>query len=84
MEHKPQKLVMANQRHLWRSIPRGVAYGYIPKRLHGEMRELEKAGKAVDPLWYNRDPALLHKLRVWRIQHRQYKWYAESMERPKD
>lgn len=84
VEHKPQALVVADNRHLWRAIPRKVAYDYIPKRLHSEMKELEKAGKAVNPLWYSGDPALVHKLRVWRIQHRQYKWYADSMEKPND
>jgi len=84
VEHKPQELVMADDRHLWRAIPKKVAYDYIPKRLHGQMKELEKAGKAVNPLWYSGDPALIHKLRIWRIQHRQYKWYADSMEKPND
>jgi len=84
VEHKPQELVVAQNRHLWRSIPRKVAYDYIPKRFHPEMEALEKAGKAVDPLWCPADTALLHKVRIWRIEHRQYEAYAKSMEKPKD
>jgi len=84
VEHKPRSLVLADRRNLWMAIPRKVAYDYIPKRLHGEMKALEKAGAYVNPLWYPADHALVHKLRVYRIQKRQFGWYAGSMERPKD
>ena len=85
VEHKPQpQPVLTQNRHLWMAIPRKVAYDYIPKRFHGEMKALEKAGAYVNPLWYSKDKALLHKLRVYRIQRRQYGWYAGSMEKPKD
>lgn len=82
--HQEQPLVVTENRHLWWAIPKKVAYDYIPKRLHPEMKALEKAGSAVNPLWYSADHALMHKLRVWRIQRRQYGWYASSMEKPKD
>lgn len=85
VEHKPQpQPVLTQNRHLWMAIPRKVAYDYIPKRFHGEMKALEKAGAYVNPLWYSKDKALLHKLRVYRIQRRQFGWYASSMEKPKD
>ena len=84
VEHKPRSLVLADRRNLWMAIPRKVAYDYIPKRLHGEMKALEKAGAYVNPLWYPADHALVHKLRVYRIQKRQFGWYAGSMEKPKD
>jgi len=84
VEHKQQPLIVTRNMHLWRAVPRKVAYDYIPKRFHEQMRALEKAGAAVNPLWYAGDRALVHKLRVWHIQHRQYKWYAGSMERPVD
>ena len=82
--HQEQPLVVTKNRHLWWAIPKKVAYDYIPKRLHPEMKALEKAGAAVNPLWYSADHALMHKLRVWRIQRRQFGWYASSMEKPKD
>ena len=82
IEHRPQPLVITKNRHLWRAIPRKVAYDYIPSRFHAEMKALERAGAAVNPLYYGADRNLIHKLRVWRIQHRQYKWYASSMEKP--
>ena len=82
--HRPQELVLTENRHLWWAIPKKVAYDYIPKRFHPEMKALEKANAAVNPLWYSKDRNLIHKLRVWRIQHRQFGWYASSMEKPKD
>ena len=84
VEHRPQGLVVTRNRHLWWAIPKKVAYDYIPKRFHPEMKALERAGAAVNPLWYSADHALLHKLRIYRIQRRQYGWYASSMEKPKD
>lgn len=82
--HKEQPMVCTQNRHLWMAIPKKVAYDYIPKRLHGEMKALEQAGAYVNPLWYSADHALLHKLRIYRIQKRQFGWYASSMEKPKD
>ena len=82
--HKEQPLVCSENRHLWWAIPKRVAYDYIPSRFHEEMKALERAGAAVNPLWYPADHALLHKLRIWRIQRRQFGWYASSMEKPRD
>ena len=82
VEHKPCELVKTRNHHLWMAIPRKVAYDYIPRRFHGEMKALEKAGAYVNPLWYGADTALIHKLRIYRIQRRQYGWYAGSMEKP--
>ena len=82
--HKEQPLVCSENRHLWWAIPKRVAYDYIPSRFHEEMKALERAGAAVNPLWYPADHALLHKLRIWRIQRRQFGWYASSMETPRD
>ena len=85
VEHTAQpQPVLAQNRHLWMAIPKKVAYDYIPKRFHPEMKALEKAGAYVNPLWYSADKALVHKLRIYRIQKRQYGWYAGSMEKPKD
>ena len=85
VEHKSQpEPVLTQNRHLWMAIPKKVAYDYIPKRFHEEMKALERAGAYVNPLWYAADGALIHKLRLYRIQRRQFGWYASSMEKPKD
>jgi len=82
--HKNQDFVLAQRRHLWWSVPKGVAYAYVSKRFHAEMKGLENAGASVNPLWYPADKAILHKIRVWRIQHRHFAAYAKSMDKPKD
>ena len=56
VEHKSQvQPVLTQNRHLWMAIPRRVAYDYIPRRFHEEMRALEKAGAYGNPLWYHGD-----------------------------
>lgn len=79
--HLPQELVVTQNRHLWWVLPKKVAYDYIPQKLHGEMKALDKAGASVDPLWYPADRSLVHKLRVWNMQRRQHARYAANMEK---
>ena len=81
VERRELPLVVTKNRHLWWAIPKKVAYDYISSRFHPEMKALDRAGASVNPLWYPADRNLIHKLRIWRIQHRQYKWYASSMEK---
>ena len=84
VEHKPQELVVTKNRNLWCVLPKKVAYDYISPAFHQEMRELDRAGASVDPLWYRGDKALIHKLRIWNQQRRQHQKYAENMEKRKE
>ena len=84
VEHKEQELVLCDNQSLWFAIPKKVAYDYIPKKYHAEMKALEKAGKSVNPLWYSADHALVHKLRVWHIQHKQFGWYETFAKKPEE
>ena len=81
IEHKPAELLVTKNRHMWRVIPQSVAYDYIPKKFHGEMKALIDAGAVVNPLYYKADRNLIHKLRVIRDQWRYKKRYASSMEK---
>ena len=81
IEHKSCGLTIAKNRHMWRVIPRSVAYDYIPKRFHGEMKALEEHNAVVNPLFYKADRNLIHKLRILRDQWRYKKRYASSMEK---
>lgn len=81
IEHKPAELLVTRNRHMWRVIPQSVAYDYIPKKFHGEMKSLIDAGAVVNPLYYKADRNLIHKLRVIRDQWRYRKRYASSMEK---
>ena len=83
IEHKPCALTMTQNRHLWWVIPPKVAYHYVNPRYHQEMRALERANAAVNPLFYRPDNGLMHKLRILRGQHRYVGWYASCMEKVK-
>ena len=83
IEHKPCALTVTQNRHLWWVIPPKVAYDYVNPRYHQEMRALERANAAVNPLFYRPDNGLMHKLRILRGQHRYVGWYASCMEKVK-
>lgn len=78
IDHKPQPLVVTKNRHLWRVIPQSVAYDYIPKAHHGDMKALIDAGKVTNPLFYKSDKNLIHKLRILKDQWRYKERYASS------
>ena len=83
IEHKPCALTVTQNRHLWWVIPPRVAFDYVNPRYHQEMRALERANAAVNPLFYRPDNGLMHKLRILRGQHRYVGWYASCMEKVK-
>ena len=64
-------------------MPKQVAYDYVNPRYHEEMRALERAGAAVNPLFYGPDNGLTHRLRIWKGQRRYVGWYASCMEKVK-
>lgn len=78
IEHKPQALTVTKNRHLWRVIPLSVAYDYIPKRYHPDMKALIDSGAWVNPLFYPPDRGLVHKLRILKDQWRYKERYASS------
>ena len=60
IEHKPCALTVTQNRHLWWVISPKVAYDYVNPRYHQEMRALERANAAVNPLFYRPDNGLMH------------------------
>lgn len=82
IEGKPGTLTVTKNRHLWRVVPKGVAFRYIPEQYHDEMRALMRAGASVNPLYYKADHNLLHKLRILKDQWRYYQRYASSTPKP--
>ena len=83
VEGRPCELTVTQNRHLWRVVPKSVAYDYVNPRYHQEMRALERAGAAVNPLFYGPDNGLMHRLRIWKGQRRYVGWYASCMEKVK-
>ena len=64
IEGKDLPLTVVQDRSLWRMIPRGLAYKFIPKRFHPEMKALIRAGADHHSMEYRPDYA---PRRVWRI-----------------
>ena len=81
IEGKDGPLVINEKRSLWRVVPQKVAYDYISRAYHGQMKSLISAGQWVNPLFYAADKDLVHKLRIIRDQWRYHKRYASSMEK---
>ncbi|MBP1736152.1 MAG: ATP-grasp protein [Oscillospiraceae bacterium] len=81
VEHKPHGLTMVDEPRLWMVVPRGVAFQYISREYHERMHSLIAQGKSVNPLFYGKDTALLHKLRILNGHRRYYGWYASVMEK---
>lgn len=50
--------------NLWMVVPKQVAFKYISKEYHPRMKKLIKAGKFVNPLFYNEDNGVKRRLRL--------------------
>ena len=81
IEGKPRELTITKNRHLWWVIPPKVAYDYVNPRYHEEMQALQAHNAVVNPLFYNKDNGLIHKLRILKGQQRYVGWYASCMEK---
>ncbi len=81
IEHKSGELTVTKNRHLWRVIPQKVANDYIPQKYHEEMAALIRTGAWVNPLFYQADKGLVHRLRIIRDQWRYKQRYASSMKK---
>lgn len=79
VEERELPYVEADNPSLWRMIPQGVAYRYIPKEYHERMRELIRAGKAVNPLFYAADRSPGRMLRLWKSQLGHYYKYRKYL-----
>ena len=57
---------ITSNRSIWRMIPRGLAYRYIPRRYHDEMRALFKSGADHHSMEYRPDYTLKRIWRIWK------------------
>ena len=64
IEGRDMPPAITSSRSIWRMIPRRLAYRYIPRRYHDEMRALFKAGADHHSLVYAGDSSLKRRLRV--------------------
>lgn len=73
--------VMADNRSLWRVVPRGVVYKYIVSSYHPEIKSLIKEGRECCPLIYKGDRAVRRRLRMRKNimgHYMKYKKYYEK------
>lgn len=68
VEERELPYVEADKPSLWRVVPQKVAYDYTPKEYHGRMKELIRAGRVTNPLFYEADRAPRRMLSLWKNQ----------------
>jgi len=71
--------VVADSVSLWRVVPQRVAYRYISKAYHSRMKELIRAGKVTNPLFYAADRAPIRLFRLWKNQLGQFLKYRKYL-----
>ena len=64
IEGRDMPLTITNNRSIWRMIPRGLAYKFIPRRYHDEMKVLFQSGADHHSMEYRPDYT---PKRIWRI-----------------
>ena len=66
IEGKDLPLTVVKNQSLWRMIPRVLAYEFIPKNYHPQMKALIRAGADHHSMEYRPDYTLGRVLRVWK------------------
>lgn len=67
--NKPLDFKVITEKSLWLVVPKGVAFKYIlPEEYRKEMRELIRAKKYVNPLFYHKDKGIMRRLRLMKSQ----------------
>ncbi len=81
VEGRELPFTVADSPSLWRMVPQGVAYRYIAKEYHPRMKELIRAGRICNPLFYPPDRSLYRLLRLWKNQLGHYVKYQKYLGR---
>ena len=66
IEGRDMPPAITSSRSIWRMIPRRLAYRYIPRRYHDEMRALFKSGADHHSMEYRPDYTLKRIWRIWK------------------
>ncbi len=79
IEHKDMPLTIAQNKHLWLQVPKGIVYKYVKdEETLKEVKQLIKEGKCTNSLFYNKDMSLKRyiKIKINMLNHyRKYKKY---------
>ena len=66
IEHRELPFVITKNHALWRMVPKKVAFKFIPKAYHPQMKALIRAGASTHSLEYHRDYTPARIGRVWK------------------
>ena len=78
--NKPLDFKVITEKSLWLVVPKGVAFKYIiPEEYRMEMRELIRAGKYVNPLFYAKDRGFIKRFRLIKSQIGHYFKYKKYL-----
>ena len=82
LEGKDLPLTVVKNRSIWRMIPRRLAYEFIPKRYHGEMKALFRAGADHHSMEYRPDYTLKRVWRIWKNHIGNYVRFRKYCKKP--
>ena len=68
LEKKELPFIITENESLWRMVPKNVAFKFIPKSYHKQMKALLRAGKGTHSLEYRKDYTFDRFWRVWKSQ----------------
>ena len=68
LENKELPFTITKNQSLWRMVPKNVAFKFIPKAYHKQMKSLLRAGAGTHSLEYRKDYTLDRFWRVWKSQ----------------
>ncbi len=84
VEGRDLPLTVTENHSLWRMVPKFVAYRFIPKRYHAEMKSLVKQGADHHSLVYSGDPSLRRRFKIWKNHIGNYVRFNKYCKRPED
>ena len=68
VEQKDKEFEICKNRSLWRMVPLSIAYKFIPRQYHKEMKELVRSGADHHSMVYTGDSSFKRRLRVLKGQ----------------
>ncbi len=84
IEGRDMPLTVTKNRSIWRMIPRRLAYQFIPKNYHQEMRALFRAGAERHSMEYRPDYTFKRIWRIWKNHIGNYVRFRKYCVKPKE
>lgn len=84
VEGRDLPLIVVKNRSIWRMIPRRLAYKFIPKNYHQEMRALFKAGADHHSMEYRPDYTPQRIWRIWKNHIGNYVRFRKYCKKPSE